>query len=1443
MENQYKKLFDKIAPIKSDRELLKAVLDRKAEKNMSSKKKFSKKAILIPAAAAALLGTTAIGVSAAYQWNLPAAFEDMFRERFDQYNGENDAAKNVMFDFSTIGKELDLTYNFDKFDVVIKGIAADEHSAYLLYDVVFAEDYDYSLAKGEEWALNLRPNIDLSWVMNYSGEMDPSVDTENGFLNMEGNTAHCFSSVKISGISMQDKPLVYSFDSLIRTTGDNKDITELEETKFSVDMDFELWRNSVSILPNEKITLESGETGIIDYIGLSTFGVELDVEWTGDMLSEENKEDMCEKLKNSITINYKDGTTSRDTVFTAEYLGSGLRYMHTRSEDSYSTSVLLSWVYPVYMRDIDSITIGDKTYNVQSAYNAVPFDFASIGKEINHVYEFDNYTLNVRGLITDGYSAYIVYDVVFDEDFDYAPRDGWGDWELDIRADLPSGNGVPSVVNGNVYTFYHRVGTDDNTTLRGKTVTFEFGDLSRWEMSHRSEKDETPEVLDSETLDCGVTLEVDFDFDVNRGNKTVIGSTPIYLSELFGSGTLTDFTVTPLGIKATVANSDIESAISVKAEYNDFDLALYHADGTMTLIDGFGRLDEGTLYLEGYFEYPLDTSDIVGAKIGNVEVDLSAGKFAQTSSVEQKAPAFDFSSVGKALGNKFEGEGYTLTVNGVVADAHTAHFIYMIEFNDKFPFDYKHTDVKGEGWFDWSVRDIALKVNGEEGNIGMSSSGLDDVWLDENTLQGSFMLSCDEISLENSDVMLTIGSLTRSHVTDSTLDDRQEIDCGMTVDFSLGDMTGMELDLTPNKGFETDGIGNVVISEVKITPFKLTYTVLPADGQQVEFEKFCEAIFKDSSETGVTLKNGAKVSARSGMGAQKNGGMESFMEMSYPVDPADVASVTICGREISLLYSGEATISDMPAIKGKVGEDIENDGFTVRFDAPYVDKYGAYIPYTVKFDSDFINALNADEKTAHNGYGSWVINGEVIDGNGNTCHSVTSSDTGDVKTAAGVVQIFSDNIESEALTIKIDSIYRDIKMDGKVVGTQAVYCNMKAEFNNAVPNTSYLSCVTNTDITLANGTKAVLKRVEVTPTNIAAMVISPKNAMSAAELQNQLMQEQNTYVTLKDGTVNLIGTVWAHALDDGSVLCTALLYNEKGMLTLADAESITVCGYKIDLGNAEYKSPAVGRAPARYDFSQLDGKELNKTLKGDGFTLTLDKVVADIHNAYIFYTLDFDENTNYASGTPSNWGFDLRTKLDGKERSGAVGGGIPYLEDGVLKGRFRLSYPEYDLTDTTLTLSFNSLNYNRTTLSPLEEKHIGFIENVDIAMDFKLLTDALKLTPNVEIKADGVTAVLSDMEITPFGMSYTITLPEELINGDADALFEAVGKVQETLDSTGYGSIPLITFDDGSVGYDLITSGTGGVGRTISNEHTFTRPVDTSKIRSISIGGYTINVH
>lgn len=890
MENQYKRLFDSIAPIKSDEELLKAVLDRKAEK-MNPKKKFSKKAILIPAAAAALLGTTAIGVSAAYQWNLPAAFEDLFRNRYEAYNGIEEAGpRRDAFDFSVIGKELFLYYNFDKFDVAIRGIAADEHSVFLLYDVDFAEDFDYALADGEEWFLNLRPVTDLSWVKSYDGNMAPSVYWQNRLINMEGGRAHCCSTINVSGISLQDRALVYSFDGLVRSSGDNKDTVGVEEKKFSVDMDFWLSKNSVKLRPNEAVTLAGGETGKVDYIGLSTFGLELHAEWDDPSLGGEN---MCEKLKSAVTVNYKDGTTSDSSAFTAGYVGSSGSTWNSK-EDGYSSSVLLSWLYPVYMEDIESVTIGDKTFRLDSAFSAPAFDFASIGKEIDRSYEFDDYTLNVRGLITDGYSVYIVCDVIFDEDFDYAPKDGWDDWDLGINADLPRGSGVPSIVNGNVYTFYHMVGTNDNTTLRGKTVTFDFEQLSRWKMPSGSEKDETPDVLECETLDCGVTLKVDFDFDVTRGNKTVTGSTPVYLSELFGSGTLTYFTVTPFGIQATIADSDITDAGSLKAEDNDFDLSLRHSDGSVTLLEGGGRLVDGTLYIGGGVEYPINTSDIVSAKIGSVEVDLHNGKFT-SAPTENAVPDYYFKSLGTAIGESWEGKGYNITIDGVVADPNVANFIYTVEFNDEFPYDYAHMDVYGVGWFDWQVSKISATVNGEKANIGVEMHGTDQVWLDDNTLRGSFTIFCDDTSFENSEITVSVGELRHQHTSAGGIDHERRVDCGLTAGFTLGDMSGMERSVALNETVTSnDGITKAVLTEINITPFKFDYTLKSTDGTEINYVNFVRP------NEYVTLKDGTRISVTSGGASFSGGLLERTSRLSYPIDPADVESVSVCGQEIDL---------------------------------------------------------------------------------------------------------------------------------------------------------------------------------------------------------------------------------------------------------------------------------------------------------------------------------------------------------------------------------------------------------------------------------------------------------------------------------------------------------------------------------------------------------------
>ncbi|MDE7234500.1 MAG: DUF4179 domain-containing protein, partial [Ruminiclostridium sp.] len=122
MKNRYKKAFDGISPIRSDEELLRAVLDRKAE-NMKTTRKIRKKAIAIPVAAAVLLGVTTVGVGAVYQSDLTAAFEAVFRNRSETYSEKADSG----IDFSRIGTEIGESWCGEGYTLTIEGAVADEN--------------------------------------------------------------------------------------------------------------------------------------------------------------------------------------------------------------------------------------------------------------------------------------------------------------------------------------------------------------------------------------------------------------------------------------------------------------------------------------------------------------------------------------------------------------------------------------------------------------------------------------------------------------------------------------------------------------------------------------------------------------------------------------------------------------------------------------------------------------------------------------------------------------------------------------------------------------------------------------------------------------------------------------------------------------------------------------------------------------------------------------------------------------------------------------------------------------------------------------------------------------------------------------------------------------------------------------------------------------------
>lgn len=292
MKNRYTEMFERFAPVKSDEELLKAVLKRKAENNMSEKK-FGRKAIIIPAAAIAVFAVTTVSVSAAYQWNQKQALEEVL-------NSNAEGAGDNGLDFTKLdlnkvsGKELTDEYDYDGFKVKLNGVAADEHTAFLFYDIVFDEDFDYTLEENEEWWFSFYPRADIQWIIEYRGprgdlhpgEPDPSSTGTTKFLGMEGNVARMCNVFSLSGISLEGKTLNYQAYYLGKTSNAGTDneksetvVDIKEDNSVSVTIDFNTSAFTKSVKPDKTVTLSNGEVGKLTFVGVSPFMVSARIDW------------------------------------------------------------------------------------------------------------------------------------------------------------------------------------------------------------------------------------------------------------------------------------------------------------------------------------------------------------------------------------------------------------------------------------------------------------------------------------------------------------------------------------------------------------------------------------------------------------------------------------------------------------------------------------------------------------------------------------------------------------------------------------------------------------------------------------------------------------------------------------------------------------------------------------------------------------------------------------------------------------------------------------------------------------------------------------------------------------------------------------------------------------------------------------------------------------
>lgn len=404
MGNKYKELFDKIAPLKSDDELLSAVLDGKVE-IMNEKKHFNKRAVIIPAIAVAILICTTVGVSAANKWDLSAALADIFNKSAKK-TPDNVTFKE--FNFEAIGgKELNDTLKFDGYEVQFKGVTADPHNFILFYDVVI-DDPGFKLQKNEKlclWATedDMAMSSDYYFREGAAGTPeDPAGmsfeesrkkiglggSQRNIFLGAEGNVAHFYLKCLYKGVSCSgdkavinigclDKEITNSDGSTIYEDlfgGDSKD--DLKE--YEINFDFVDEKSALDFMPDTEIALSTGDTGTITHVQLTPLSVCFRVDWGLTPVEDKCYNDSPDpnaidayRIYDEFKIRFKDGTIMDGNAFLSFEDGAGRGaccsgHYNDKGvlEFLYAQDAAFEWLYPVDIADIDALIIGTSTLSV-----------------------------------------------------------------------------------------------------------------------------------------------------------------------------------------------------------------------------------------------------------------------------------------------------------------------------------------------------------------------------------------------------------------------------------------------------------------------------------------------------------------------------------------------------------------------------------------------------------------------------------------------------------------------------------------------------------------------------------------------------------------------------------------------------------------------------------------------------------------------------------------------------------------------------------------------------------------------------------------------------------------------------------------------------------------------------------------------------------------------
>lgn len=266
-----------------------------------------------------------------------------------------------------------------------------------------------------------------------------------------------------------------------------------------------------------------------------------------------------------------------------------------------------------------------------------PFDYLAGGKELDLWYSFDDFKLNIKGICADDFMAYVLYDIIFDEDFDYSPKAGWTAWQvastpkavdkaLDEQPELGMvcsfGEDVISR-EGNILHCYSMPMMSPEYTWVGKTLTLDFMNVSRYIPT--SPKEDTPDngIEELSFGENGLHVEIPIDFAIfeptvweinqpadlsaNENNRIMYGDN--------ATGTVKYFSASPLSWRAYVEADTSKFEKGSVGYYLDLIISAGEEPVKTTKGVGYTWGDDNGQGKVGLFESPVDPSDITSISI------------------------------------------------------------------------------------------------------------------------------------------------------------------------------------------------------------------------------------------------------------------------------------------------------------------------------------------------------------------------------------------------------------------------------------------------------------------------------------------------------------------------------------------------------------------------------------------------------------------------------------------------------------------------------------------------------------------------------------------------------------------------------------------------------------------------------------------------------------